>query len=153
MKASAGYVMADDNSVIGNAAGHPAGDTGVQELGGGLNLSYQGFTVGGGVKRRIASVNTSAAATDGFVWNAGVMYAEGPYKVSLNYVNSTVEGSHAASGHDEVDIWRVGGSYDLGPGVILFSELAYSDAQDESGNDALGNEGAYGGVVGLHLNF
>lgn len=150
VKASAHYVTMDMNHTVGG------GD--VQEFGGGLNLSYQGFTVGGAAKRKVASADTGAAqaATDGFAWNAGVMYAEGPYKVSLNYATSTTEGTSRASGsgHDEIDVWRLGGAYALGPGVNVFAELAYSDANDaDTGAGTVDNKGAYGGVVGLHLNF
>ncbi len=145
VKASGHYVTIDMNTTAGGGE--------VQEFGGGLSLSYQGFTVGGAVKRKVAGTDTAdQAATDGFAWNAGVMYAEGPYKVSLNYATSDVRGA-ATVGNDEVDVWRLGGAYALGPGVNVFAELAYSDAQDETGLAANGNEGAYGGVVGLRLNF
>ncbi len=149
IKASAGYSLIDMNAAA------VAGDNTVSEISGGLNVSYQGFTVGGSAKRRIASVTTGVGDTDGFVWNAGVMYGEGPYKVSLNYIASEVRGAAetgagANAGEDTARIYRLGGSYDLGPGVILFSELAYSATHNE-GTDA--NDGAYGGVVGLHLNF
>lgn len=148
VKASAGYSVVDLNAAGAPTA--PGGDDTVSEISGGLNVSFQGFTVGGSAKRRIANAQTVAATSDGFVWNAGVMYGEGPYKVSLNYVNSEVEGDRGNAGEDTVRIYRLGGSYDLGPGVILFSELAYSSSHDE-GADV--NDGAYGGVVGLHLNF
>jgi outer membrane protein OmpU len=144
VKSSLGYVRIDDHNSAASNSSDP-----IQEYGAGLSLSYQGFTLGGAVNRRVANSFSSAAATDGFAWDAGLMYAEGPYKVSYNYASSEVEGA-AAAGEDTVRVHRIGGSYDLGPGVILFSELAYSSTKSE-GTDV--NDGAYGGVVGLHLNF
>ena len=145
VKASVGYVTMDINTPIANDAKDP-----VQEYSAGMAVSYQGFTVGGAAKRRVANSASGMSATDGFAWNAGLMYAEGPYKVSYNYASSEVEGAATNAGEDTIHVHRIGGSYDLGPGVILFSELAYSSSKDE-GADV--NNGAYGGVVGLHLNF
>ena len=154
VKATTGYIMIDDSALSGAGVAHVHNqDTLVQEFAAGLNLTYKGFTLGGGAKRRIANVDTSMAATDGYAWDLGVMYAEGPYAVSFNYSKSSVVGDRATAGNDKVDEYRIGGSYTLGPGVILFSQLAYLDAKDESGIATAGNEGAYGGVVGLRLNF
>lgn len=151
VKAQGGYVVGDVSATGLGEAG-VSGTNKIQEFGAGLNVSYQGFTVGGAFNRRVAGQDTGAAnfATDGFAWNGGIMYAEGPYKVSYNYASSEVEGAVANDGEDTVRVHRIGGSYDLGPGVILFSEVAYSSSKNE-GADM--NDGAYGGVVGLHLNF
>ncbi|SBW09038.1 putative Outer membrane protein (Porin) [uncultured Alphaproteobacteria bacterium] len=159
VKASAHYVTIDMGGTDAGRVSEGFTDGTVREFGGGLNLSYQGFTVGGGIKRKVSSETSGAAQarTDGFAWNAGVMYAEGPYKVSLNYANSKTEGDSRdggpTDGHDKIDVIRLGGAYALGPGVNMFAEVGYTDAKDETGADASGNEGAYGGVVGLHLNF
>ncbi|WP_337996337.1 porin [Oleispirillum naphthae] len=153
VKATAGYIVIDDATASRVTPALHNQDTEIQEFAGGLAVSYQGFTVGGGAKRRIANANTVYAATDGVAWNAGVMYAEGPYKVSLNYLNSSVVAARGVAGEDEVDAWRVGASYTMGPGVILFGQVAYLDSSDELATVKTDNEGAFGGVVGLHLNF
>ncbi|SBW09043.1 putative Outer membrane protein (Porin) [uncultured Alphaproteobacteria bacterium] len=157
VKASAHYVTIDMGGTNAGRVSQGFTDGTIREFGGGLNLSYQGFTVGGGVKRKIAAGSTQLSPTDGFAWNAGVMYAEGPYKVSLNYASSKTQGVDRSGGpldgHDEIDVIRLGGAYALGPGVNLFGEVGYTNAQDETSDKSKGNEGAYGGVVGLHLNF
>ena len=156
VKATAGYIMIDDNLASKAGTAHTQ-DTQVEEFAGGLSVSYQGFTVGGGAKRRIANADTVYAATDGVAWNAGIMYAEGPYEVSLNYLSSSVVGTRGNTAttkdDDEVSAWRVGASYTMGPGVILFGQVAFLDSQDENPTSTADNEGAFGGVVGLHLNF
>ncbi len=152
VKATAAYVTSDDargNAPTGVAKSFDA----VRDVSGGLEVSYQGFTVAGSVRRLIASQNSALAAKDGLVWDAGIQYAEGPYAVSLSYLSSEVEGSTSNKGQDELDLWRIGAKYTLGPGVILFGQLAYADSTDETNVSTAGNEGAYGGVVGLKLNF
>jgi predicted porin len=150
VKASAGYVNADDNTrgVDDNK------DNNVQEITGGLNVSYQGFTVGGGVARVIANEDTAYAANDGFGWHVGASYAEGPYAVSMAYYTSNATGSRTVAQDDELDVFQVAGTYKLGAGVDLFAELGYVNGDKEGDNNAsAGNEGAVGGVVGLALSF
>ncbi len=148
VKASAGYLVADDNTA------NVAQDGSVQEITGGLNVSYQGFTVGGGVARVIANEDTANAANDGFGWHVGASYAEGPYAVSVAYYTSDATGSRAVAQDDELDVYQVAGTYKLGAGVDLFAELGYVNGDKEGDNNAsAGNEGAVGGVVGLALSF
>lgn len=156
VKAYGGYQVTDMSNAS-TVTTNPNANTKdpAQDIGGGLSLSYQGFTVGGSVHRRIQSTAATVGTNslDGFAWNAGIQYAEGPYAVSFGYANSKVEGNIANPGKDEVDVYRIGASYILGPGVKAFGQVAYSDAQDETGTASLGNEGAWGGAVGLRLNF
>jgi hypothetical protein len=167
VKAMAAYVTADDRGYVSGALA-PTQDTTVQDFGGGLALTYMGWTVGGSAHRLIANAATSSgvAATsalankDGVTWDAGVQYAEGPYKVSLSYLKSDVAGTRGNAvttrDNDTVEMWRLGAGYTMGPGVILFGQLAYLDADDEDSTAAAkaqSNSGAYGGVVGLKLLF
>ncbi len=161
VQATAAYITADDRGAGLGVANSQ--DTMIQDFSGGLALSYKGFTAGGSYRRMVANAQTSMATRDGSVWDAGVQYAEGPYKVSLSYLKSSVVGARGgvvgtSAGDDEVEMWRLGAGYTLGPGVILFGQLAYLDAQDEATGTtnavkAQSNSGAYGGVVGLKLNF
>ncbi len=146
VKASAGYITYDDNNIV-------ARDNETKDIQGGLALSYQGFTVGGGVKRRIASVDSSVDNdSDGFAYDVGVMYAEGPYAVSLSYTKSDTH-DDAAAGNDEFQVYKLGGNYKLGAGVDLFGQIAYMTEDDENANTTTENDGAVGGVVGLKLKF
>lgn len=120
--------------------------------GAGLNLSYMGFTVGGAYRVMDSDDAGALTTVDGKAWDLGIQYAEGPYAVSLSYTRSDVEGG-AAAANDEIDLWRIGAKYALGPGVNLFGQVAYLNAEDESGLATAGNEGAWGGVVGLKLVF
>jgi len=147
--ATAGYTMADLNTVGAN------GDNKEHDFAFGLNLTYQGFTLGGAYRRVLQPF--SYAATDnvsGYAWDAGLMYGEGPYAVSLNYRKSSAEGNANNPGKDTIDTYAVGAKYTLGAGVDLFGQIAYADYQDgDSTTASNSNEGAVGGVVGIHLDF
>lgn len=144
VKAAVGYDYMNGNTTEGTA-----GDTHNFQTSG--ELSYRGFTFGGGFNRMVAPVDSFNAAKNGHAWEAGVGYAEGPYAVSFNYTHSAVRGAHASD--DTADIYRIGAKYALGPGVDLWSSLGYLNAESGSGKAADGNEGAIGGAVGLRLSF
>lgn len=138
--ATAGYTISEGNGFTGD----------VQDWAFGLNLTYEGFTLGGAYRGISAGENTSASDKDGYAWDAGLMYEEGPYAVSVNYRKSSARGTSAA-GKDEIDMYALGGKYALGPGVDLWAQLAYANYDAETGGTS--NDGAIGGVVGLHLDF
>lgn len=141
--ATAGYTHSEANGSNG-----VTGD--VQDWAFGLNLTYEGFTLGGAYRGISAGVGSAAEAKDGYAWDAGLMYEEGPYAVSINYRKSSARGTDAA-GEDTIDMYALGGKYALGPGVDLWAQLAYADYDAETGG--VDNKGAYGGVVGIHLDF
>lgn len=156
VKATAGYITMDANSINAEKS------TTVQNVRGGLALSYQGFTLGGSVSRLIAANGAASglgtgvnniAAKDGFAWDAGLQYAEGPYAVSFGYEHSKVAGDR--TGSDTYADWRLGAKYAMGPGVDLFAFLAYVNAENGAAGaaDTTENDGAIGGAVGLRLNF
>ncbi len=148
VKANVGYITMDDNTKA-------VKDNTIQTVRGGLAVSYQGFTLGGSVNRMIANGDTSAslAALDGFSWDAGLQYAEGPYAVSFGYEHAKVAGSRAADA-DTMSDWRVGAKYAMGPGVDLFAFVAYVNTNDGAvADNSTSNDGAIGGAVGLRLNF
>lgn len=145
--ATAGYTIAAGS---GNSAAPVADDS--QDWAFGLNLTYEGFTFGGAYRRVVQSSTIAATENfDGYAWDAGLMYETGPYAVSLNYRKSVTEGDTSVAGNNEIDTYAIGAKYALGAGVDLFGQLAYANYDGETA--ALDNEGAFGGVVGLHLNF
>ncbi len=125
-------------------------------------LSYQGFSFGGSFNRMVAPQDSFYSAKDGHAWDLGVGYAEGPYAVSFNYGHSAVRGADVTGGvntatltgsGDSVDLYRVSAKYALGPGVDLWSSVAYLNSESRTGDAAKGNEGAIGGALGLRLTF
>lgn len=148
IKASATYELIDDNSLTA------VQDNEVQNIGAGLNLSYMGATVGGGVRRFIANDDTARSTAEGTAWNAGVSYKEGPYGVSATYYTAKMQGTTGNNLEDELRMVQVAGTYKLGAGVLMFAEIAYSDSDDELlAAQAADNDGAIGGAMGLKLSF
>lgn len=142
MLATAGYTIANGNGANAKDA---------EDWAFGLNLTYAGFTLGGAYRVVDAPEGSFTAQNDGYAWDAGLMYAEGPYAVSINYRKSGARGDTATAGKDTIDTYALGGKYTLGAGVDLFGQLAY--AQYDAEGDEQDNAGAFGGVVGLHLDF
>ncbi|SBW09048.1 Outer membrane protein (Porin) [uncultured Alphaproteobacteria bacterium] len=142
MLATAGYTIANGNGANAKDA---------EDWAFGLNLTYAGFTLGGAYRVIDAPEGSFAEETDGYAWDAGLMYAEGPYAVSINYRKSGARGDTATAGKDTIDTYALGGKYTLGAGVDVFGQLAY--AQYDAEGDEQDNAGAFGGVVGLHLDF
>ena len=108
----------------------------------GANIGYAGFTVGGSYAQE-----DSSRTTDGNSWDVGGSYATGPWSVGVNYFTSEVEG--AASDEDEVDAFKGGVSYAVGPGITASASVLYVDW--EGGND-IDADGVMG-IVGLKYNF
>lgn len=153
VKANAAF----DSYNMRSTAASVSEDSTAYDYGVGLQVSYMGFTVGGGF-HAIDSEDTSLSAADGYAWDAGLMYAEGPYAVSFSYTGSSAEGDTGTDngGNDKVHLWKVGAKYALGPGVNLFSQIAYMEATNGdhgASSDEDENDGAWGGVVGLKLVF
>jgi len=149
--ATAGYTVANgrNDAASPSRSGKDASDWAF-----GLNLTYQGFTLGGAYRVVSAPATSAQSSADGYAWDAGLMYAEGPYAVSLNYRKSSAEGSTTNAGTDTIDTYALGAKYTLGAGVDLFGQVAYADYKDEDqSNKTLSNDGAIGGVVGIHLDF
>ncbi len=142
---SAGYTIADINTTNTRK-------TNMEDFSGGINLTYAGWTVGGSVRRVLQSFSMDTTSSQGWAWDAGVMYAEGPYAVSLSYRSSSTEGSRTDADEDTVSMIALGGKYALGPGVDLFAQLATADYSDEGSVKSDSNT-AYGGLVGIHLDF
>ncbi len=147
VKAAATYSIYDDNAPTA------AKDGNVSDLHFGLNVNYQGFTVGAGALLTNADTDTSHAAYEGLVWNVGAQYEEGPYAVSMTYSSSDLEGATIDNKEDKVEFYQLSSSYDLGGGISAVADLVYMNAESETGKKADGNEGALGGTLGLKLKF
>ena len=130
----------------------------------GLQLSFGGFSVGGGwviVPQGQRGVVTAAQAgttgavagspirSNGTSWTAGAAYEFGPYKVGVDYMkgenNKTTSG-----GLDRLEQAVVSGTYTLGPGIRLVGGVFYYDWEEEN---SMSKNNGVGGVTGLKLAF
>lgn len=92
----------------------------------GLNLSYAGFTLGGGYVNNGNSGYDSGALFDddseGF--NFGLQYATGPFVVGANALFAENEGSLGKDGNSELNVYSVGTTFVVAPGFSTFVEAS-----------------------------
>ncbi len=105
-----------------------------------LNLSYAGFTLGGSFRwnqhdvekgglGNLGTTNRVGFSLNGHAWDAGLMYASGPWAASLSYFGSKMDGYGRTNlgNKEEVTFVQASGKYDLGPGVALQALVGYGD--------------------------
>ena len=131
----------------------------IMYYGGGLNLGYAGFTVGGSYERQQtkAAIKNSADAAgiisaDGWKWDAGITYETGPYKVGFTYTKGQIQGDIDLKGDDSYSEWVVGFNYNLGAGVDFNASVFHGNYEDETSAAANNNDG-YGAQAGILLTF
>ena len=124
-----GVGVAASGAYAGASAKSPivSGDTEYEDLSAyafGLNLSYAGFTLGGGYVSNGNSGYASNAAfdDDGEGWNVGLQYATGPFVVGANALFSENEGSTLTDGNSELSAYSVGTTFVVAPGFSTFVE-------------------------------
>ena len=107
----------------------------------GLNVSYAGFTLGGsfrwnnhdvrngGIGAQTTGLGGVGYSLNGHAWDAGLMYATGPWAASVSYFGSKVDGlARTNRGHkEEVTFVQASAKYALGPGVDLQGLVGYGD--------------------------
>jgi predicted porin len=126
----------------------------------GVQLSFAGFSIGGGwlyVPQGQRGINGAVAGVpagtplkfNGQSWTAGAAYGFGPYKVGLDYMTGD-NNSTSGGGKDRLEQAVVSGTYTLGPGIRLVGGVMYYDWQQEN---RLSQNSGVGGLTGLKLAF
>ncbi len=132
LSAGAGYSQAEVQAVPATAAiavGDAAGD--VKTWNAGLNVAFQGFSVGGAyLKSENDFFTTAGAATEAEaetkVWVLGAAWDNGPYHVGASYLNGEIE---AAGVTADADRYTVGAGYTYGPGMSFRGAVAFGDTE------------------------
>ena len=153
LTATAGYATASapTNALTAVTNGGTEAFDDYELLSGGIRLSYQGFRAGG----MIANVTEGfcvdggdadcADATDrssaGTAYTVGVSYGQGPWAVSAQMHAGDVEDSIGIAGDTTLDVWSLGASYTLGPGLRMIASYQDADLNNEDNVAANGNEG------------
>ena len=96
-----------------------------EEIGGGLNIGFGGFTLGGAyyTSEDLAVTSVPLPAALGFeeeVWTAGLSYATGPWTIGVAYLADEVSTPGASV---DTTTWQTGGGYNLGSGVDIGLDL------------------------------
>lgn len=123
-------------------------------LGGGLQLSYAGFTVGGSFGW---DNNGLISGNENLFWTVGVMYETGPWAASFTYFGGTrreslaaLSGTGGAAGTDQTHLFMLGGTYAIGPGIKLIGGFMYEAA---SGQNQSERSDSWQFLIGTELRF
>ena len=123
-----------------------------EQIGGGFRISTKGFKVGGMVadvsegfcvdfSSDPTCADDTARSSAGTAFTFGVSYGSGPWAVSTQMHSGEVEDSIGIAGSSELDIWSVGASYTLGPGLRLIASYQDAEFNNEDGIAANSNSG------------
>ncbi len=120
--------------------------------GGGINLGWNGFTIGGSYAEQ-----DGTAASDGSSFDVGVGYAAGPWGYSLTYFSGeNIDDENVAiAGREELDIIIAAATYTVNSSFKVSAFLANVDFTEQF-NDAGaagGSEDVEGTVLGLGAKF
>jgi hypothetical protein len=110
----------------------------------GLNLGYAGFLVGASY---LNAGKSGYASSPGFYLNdqstitAGISYQTGPVTVGFNYAHGEDAGDVTVPGSRSADLYSLGATYILAPGLTTSIEYLRSETQNEAGykSDPLGD--------------
>ena len=135
-----------------------------EQVGGGFRLSSEGFAVGGMVTdvSNGFCVDTADGSKDAFdhpiksngvcddpqdrssagtAFTFGASYSSGPWAVSAQMHSGEVEDSIGIAGSSSLDVWSVGASYTLGPGLRMIASYQDAELSNEDGIAGNGNSG------------
>ena len=147
VQASVGALWADTGS--GYAAPLVGHTKNLEAYNTGLQLSFAGFSFGGAYLT-VPQGQGPAFKMNGDSWTVGGAYEFGPYKVGLDYMKGTNNGT-SGGGSSRLDQGVVSGTYTLGPGIRLVGGLFYYDWNAENGISQ--NTNGVGGATGLKIAF
>jgi predicted porin len=153
LTATAGYATASapTNALNAVANGGTEAFDDYELLSAGVRLSWDGFRVGG----MIANVEEGfcvdggdadcADATDrssaGTAYTLGASYGQGPWAVSAQIHSGDVEDSIGIAGDSTLDVWSIGASYTVGPGLRVIASYQKAELDNEDDVSANGNDG------------
>lgn len=147
-------------SVNNAGLGIGRGFTDRKEIGFGVNLSYMGFTLGGGYRRD--NLSSRSHNTDRTDYAVGLRYKTGPWQFGADYGRAeqgqgiapagvqVAAGTNA--GDDSHERFAAGVDYTMGPGIRFYGGVMYFNLDDNFRNPANENDGVYV-ILGTRLDF
>ncbi len=109
----------------------------------GLQLGYAGVLFGGGYQSAGKSGYTRSSTTAAGAavlnktaqssYNLGISYENGPALVGFNYEHGEDAGDMALAGARKADLYSVGATYTLAPGLTTSLEYLYSSTRNQAG--------------------
>lgn len=130
----------------------------IKEYGGGLNIGFGNWTIGGSYHYTNMSMETAefmnpfANVAKGAAWDAGVKFTAGPVETSVNVLQSRAESLTVNGKKDIYTQYQLAGKYNIIKGISAFANLGYMNFRSASNNRALSNRGPVA-AIGMNLNF
>jgi predicted porin len=125
----------------------------------GLGFEFGGFSIAGNWADLGDSgiISTATSNDNSNYWTVGAAYENGPYGLSVTYLDSTAgQGTPATTtintGDNELTNVVVGADYQMAPGLVPFVEASFFDFQNGSTNGTGDNTGNVV-MVGANLAF
>lgn len=134
ISAGAGYSTAEveNEGTAANLAGVASDDLDTWNVG--LNVAFQGFSVGGAWVNSETQVGNGAAAgnddLENDTWVVGAAWDNGPYHVGVSYLDSETD---LAASTIETDKTTVGAGYTYGPGMSFRGAVAFGSVDENVG--------------------
>ncbi len=124
-------------SVVGSTADYETGNNDFSAFGGGINIGFSGFTVGGAF-----FTENDDVGGDRDIWNVGAGASLGPANLSVTYAKINNDGSN-------VDPNNIVLSADMGlfPGVALQGDVSFFNRDTGTDDDGVT------GVLRLHIGY
>lgn len=126
ISAGAGYSTAsvEQESVV---AGDVADD--LDTWNAGLNVAFQGFSVGGAYLSSDTEIGDGAAGTDleSDTWVIGAAWDNGPYHVGVSYLDQEID---VAAATIDADKTTIGAGYTYGPGMSFRGAVAFGSVDE-----------------------
>lgn len=119
----------------------------------GVNVGFAGFTVGGSIAMADDTTDigyNGYTVSEATVFDLGVTYAFESAMVGIGWSHGEYEDSNDGE-DDELDNVNLGGSYSLGPGVLLAAFVGWFDYED--GGPASNDNTGWQTGVGAALDF
>ena len=152
LDADVGYTRYDKNPIFAVIATKDVGIGNIEyEVNAGFRVGVAGFSIGGGYKFG----NGKDRLNDAHTFDAGVAYENGPYGVSLSYINENMEVDLPGREDLKTQMLLASFAYEITDGVKTFASLAYVNQKGYIRNDWDGYENANTYVIatGLGLTF
>lgn len=131
----------------GQPDAEPASNAEPEEWSFGGQVAWGGFTVAAGYRGL-----TGLAEPDREDWNVGLSYGAGSWDVGVQYTRS--EQDPALAGEEALGALGIGGSYSLGPGVLLSGGVQWWALDSEERAAARENaDNAWFAFIGTNIRF
>lgn len=157
ISAGGGFSGASTQNSAGSAVGS-LGTKNLQTWDGGLNFTWQQFSLGGAY--RFSNTGTQAAAgqsADARIWDVGIGWDNGPWHAGASYFDDKLDGdAYGFGGVNQLTLHRetVGGGYTFGPGMTFRGSVALLQADDHAATSTLNvHPGQTEVSVGTDINF